>query len=152
MAYIWYKMANNIVSFLVSSISPNSNSIIVNDWWIFPSTFPFMLTVEQKSNDQTIVREIMKATAKNWNIITVERASEPCVSNDTENPKQLTQVARSFSADSVVALTMTAWILQDTQNWIDINASEIENTNSDIATLSERIDNIEEDLLLLKNS
>ena len=151
MAYTWYKMANNIVSFLVSSISSNTTNIIVNDWWIFPSEFPFMITVEQKMNWQTTVREIMKATARSGNTITVERASEPCVWDDTASPKTISQIAHSFDANSVVSLVMTAGTLADTQQGIDDNTAEITATNQDIATLSDRIDNIEEDISLLQN-
>lgn len=148
---IWYKMANNVVSFLVNSISSNTNSIIVNDWAIFPSVFPFMITVEQQVNWKTTVREIMKAIARSWNIITVERASEPCVWSDTESPKAMSQVAHSFEYGSIVSIVMTSWILEDVQSWIDDNADEITATNNDISTLSDRIDNIEEDIFLLQN-
>jgi peptidoglycan hydrolase CwlO-like protein len=46
---------------------------------------------------------------------------------------------------------MTAGTLADTQQGIDDNTAEITATNQDIATLSDRIDNIEEDISLLQN-
>jgi peptidoglycan hydrolase CwlO-like protein len=46
---------------------------------------------------------------------------------------------------------MTAWTLLDAQNWITDNADAITSTNNDISDLSERIDNIEEDISLLQN-
>lgn len=148
---IWYKTANNIVSYLVSAISSNSTSIIVNDWAIFPTQYPYLLTIEQKANEQVIVREIVKATERDWNTITIERAQEYCVWDDSENPKTLSKVAHNFEANSIVSLVMTAWTLQDAQNWITANAEEIVSTNEEISALSDRIDNIEEDIDLLQN-
>jgi hypothetical protein len=59
-------------------------------------------------NGKTVVREIVKVTAKNSNTLTIERAVEPCVADDTANPKTISQVAHSFEANSVVSLSMTA--------------------------------------------
>lgn len=148
---IGYKTANNVVSYLVSAISANSTSIVVNDGSIFPSTFPYLLTIEQQQNDQVVVREIVKATAKSSDTITIERAVEYCVGDDTATPKTQSKVAHSFDAQSIVALTMTAETLADVQWWITDNANEIISTNNDISTLSDRIDNIEEDISLLQN-
>ena len=146
MTFIWYKMANNVVSYLTSTISWNSTNIIVNDWWIFPDSFPYLLTIEQKSNWQTIIREIVKATAKIWNTISIQRAVESCVANDTVSPKTLTQTPHSFESGSIVSLSMTAWTLQDVQNWITDNASEISQANDDIDTLIWLIATLEEDI------
>ena len=146
MTYVWFKTANNIVSYLTSSISWTSTSIIVNDWWIFPSSFPYLLTLEQKADWQTIVREIVKATARNWNTITVERAVESCISDDTANPKSFSQTAHSFEANSVVSLSMTAWTLQDAQNGITDNANAISAANDDIDTLIWLINTLEDDI------
>lgn len=151
MTFIWYETANNVSSYLVSAISSSSTSMIVNDWWIFPSSFPYVLTIEQQMNGKTVVREIVKVTAKNSNTLTIERAVEPCVADDTANPKTISQVAHSFEANSVVSLSMTAWTLQDCQTGITDNAGEITQTNQDITDLSDRIDNIEEDITLLQN-
>jgi len=151
MTFIKYETANNVSSYLVSAISSNSTSVIVNDGWIFPSSFPYMITIEQQLNGQTVTREIAKVTARSGNTLTIERAVEYCVGDDTANPKTLSKVAHSFEANSVVALTMTAWTLLDAQNWITDNADAITSTNNDISDLSERIDNIEEDISLLQN-
>ena len=151
MSFIKYKMANNVVSYLVSAISATSTQIIVNDGSIFPSTFPYMLTIEQQANWVAIIREIVKATAISWNTITIERAQEYCVWDDGSSPKTMQKVAHAFTANSVVSMSMTAWILADAQQGISDNADEITTTNGVISNLSDRIDNIEEDISLLQN-
>lgn len=146
MTYYWYKTANNVTSSLVSSISWSTTTIIVNDWNIFPSTFPYMLTIEQKLNWQTVVREIVKVTARTWNTMTVVRAVESCVSDDTASPKTLTQVAHNFNANALVSLNMTAWVLQDCQQWITDNANDISDANDAIDDINHRIQQIEADI------
>lgn len=146
MTYYWYKTANNVTSSLVSSISWSTTTIIVNDWNIFPSTFPYILTIEQKLNGQTVVREIVKVTARTWNTMTVVRAVESCVSDDTASPKTLTQVAHNFNANALVSLNMTAWVLQDCQQWITDNANDISDANDAIDDINHRIQQIEADI------
>lgn len=143
---IWYKTANNIVSYLVSAISSSSTSIIVNDWNIFPSTFPYLLTIEQQLNGETVTREIVKVTDKTWSTLTVERAVESCISDDTANPKTYSQIAHSFDANAVVSLEMTAGTLQDAQNGITDNASNIASANQDITDLIWLIQTLEDDI------
>ena len=146
MTFIWYKTANNIVSYLVSAISSSSTSIIVNDWSIFPSSFPYLLTIEQQLNGETVTREIVKVTAKAWSTLTVERAVESCISDDTANPKTYSQVAHSFDANAIVSLEMTAGTLQDAQNGITDNANAISDANQDITDLIWLINTLEEDI------
>ena len=147
MTFVWYKTANNVVSFLSSAISSWSTNIIVNDWWIFPSVFPYILTIEQKnSNWIVVVREIVKATARSWNTITIERAVESCVNDDTASPKTFSQIAHSFESNSTVSLSTTAWMLQDIQNWIDDNTNAINDANDEITTLEWLIQTLEDDI------
>lgn len=143
---IWYKTANNVTSFLSSAISSGSWSLIVNDWWIFPSTFPYLLTLESQLNGETTTREIVKVTAKDWNTLTIERAVEECVSDDTANPKTFSQLAHSFEAWSVVSLCFTAWTYDDLKNWIIDQANRITATNNEITTLTGLINNLEDDI------
>lgn len=146
MTYVWYKTANNIVSFLVSAISSNSTNIIVNDGWIFPSSFPYLLTIEQQLNGETIVREIVKATARSWNTITIERAVESCVWDDTASPKTISQVAHNFEANSVVSLVMTAWTLKDLQDEMTSQSWRIADAENEITTLTWLIQTLEDDI------
>lgn len=146
MTFIWYKTANNIVSYLMSAISSTSTSIIVHDWSIFPSTFPYLLTIEQQLNGETVTREIVKATAISWDTITIQRAFEPCISDDTANPKTYTQVAHSFEWNAIVSLSLTAWMLQDVQQWITDNAGAINDADQEITDLTTLIQTLEDDI------
>ena len=146
MTYIWYKSANNVVSYLVSSISSTSTTMIVNDWWIFPNSFPYRLTIEQKVNWQTTVREIVQVSAKSWDTLTISRAVESCVSDDTAMPKIYSQLAHNFEANSVVSLSMTAWVLQDIQQWITDNANAITAADDEIDSLIWLIQTLEDDI------
>lgn len=146
MTFIWYKTANNIVSYLVSAISSSSTSIIVNDWNIFPSSFPYLLTIEQQLNGETVTREIVKVTAKSGSTLTVERAVESCISDDTANPKTYSQVAHSFDANAIVSLEMTSGTLKDAQNAITDNANAIADANQDITDLVALIQTLEDDI------
>lgn len=146
MTFIWYKTANNIVSYLMSAISSTSTSIIVHDWSIFPSTFPYLLTIEQQLNGETVTREIVKATAISWDIITVERAFESCITDDTAKPKVYEQVAHSFEWNAIVSLSLTAWMLQDVQQWITDNAGAINDADQEITDLTTLIQTLEDDI------
>lgn len=146
MTFIWYKTANNIVSYLVSAISSSSTSIIVNDGNIFPSSFPYLLTIEQQLNGETVTREIVKVTAKSGSTLTVERAVESCISDDTANPKTYSQIAHSFDANAIVSLEMTAGTLQDAQNGITDNANAVADANQDITDLVALIQTLEDDI------
>lgn len=139
-------MSNNVVSYLVSSISSNSTTMIVNDGGIFPSTFPYLLTIEQDLNWQTVVREIVEVTAKNWDTLSINRAVEPCISDDTATPKTMTQIAHAFEANSVVSLSMTAWTLKDVQDEIDDQSNRISTAENDIVDLNGFIQTLEDDI------
>lgn len=146
MTYVWYKTANNVVSFLTSALSSSWLSMIVNDWWIFPSSFPYLITIEQKTNWQTTVREIVKATAKAWNTITIERAVESCISDDTANPKSFSQVPHSFEANSIVSISTTAGFLSDCQEWINSLSERISDAEWEISDLTLLIQTLESDI------
>lgn len=146
MTYYWYKTANNVTSYLSSSISANTTTIIVNDWNIFPSTFPYLLTIEKQLNGQTVVREIVKVTARTWNTMTVVRAVESCVSDDTASPKTLTQVAHNFDANALVSLNMTAGTLKDVQDEITSQSGRISTAENNITALTWLITTLEQDI------
>lgn len=146
MTYIWYKSANNVVSYLVSAISSNTTSMIVNDGWIFPSSFPYLVTIEQQLNGQTVVREIVEVTAKSWNTLTINRAVEPCVADDTATPKTMSQIAHNFEANSVVSLVMTAWTLKDVQDEMDSQSWRISDAEDEIDQLTDLIQTLEDDI------
>ena len=146
MTYYWYKTANNVTSYLSSSISANTTTIIVNDWNIFPSTFPYLLTIEKQLNGQTVVREIVRVTSRTWNTMTVVRAVESCVSDDTASPKTLTQVAHNFDANALVSLNMTAGTLKDVQDEITSQSGRISTAENNITALTWLITTLEQDI------
>lgn len=146
MTYVWYKSANNVVSYLVSAISSNSTNMIVADGGIFPSSFPYLLTIEQQLNGQTVIREIVEATARSWNTITINRAVESCVWDDTASPKTMTQIAHNFEANSIVSLVMTAWTLKDVQDEMDSQSWRISDAEEEITTLTWLIQTLEDDI------
>ncbi len=120
-----YATANNASSTLTNSIWTATTTIAVNDIDVFPTTFPFICTIEHFDEDgNCITREIVKATWSNvwvWTL-TVERAVEQCVSNDTASPKVMQQDAHIFYAWDVIWLTTTAWLLSNLYSiWDDVN-------------------------------
>jgi hypothetical protein len=50
----------------------------------------------------------MKATAKSGNTITVVRAVESCIGDDSQNPKTFEQISHNFKEKSMVSISMTA--------------------------------------------
>ena len=144
--FINYKTWNNITSNLTNAISSQTTVIAVNDWSIFPNTFPYLLTVEERQEGVVITREIMKATAKSWNNITVTRAVESCISNDSESPKVLQQAPHNFKTNSSVTIAMTAWTLKDVQDEIISQDWRISTAENDIIDLNNYIDTLEYDI------
>ena len=111
-----YSTANNASSTLTNSIWTATTTIAVNDIDVFPTTFPVICTIEHFDEDwNCITREIVKATASDiWTwTLTVVRAFEQCVSDDTANPKIMQQDAHTFYAWDVIWLTATAWLLSN---------------------------------------
>lgn len=141
-----YNTENNVVSYLTAAVSSLSSVILVNDWSIFPTTFPYLLTVEQKENDVTVVREIMKATAKSGNTITVVRAVESCISDESQSPKIFEQVAHNFKEKSIVSISMTAWTLKDVQDEINAQSGRIATAENEIVDLNDFIVQLENDI------
>lgn len=121
-----YQTANNVSSTLTNSIWTATTSIAVNDISIFPTSFPFICTIEHFDEDwNCTTREIVKVTWSNtstWTL-TIQRAVEQCVSNDTVSPKVMQQDAHIFYAWDVIGMTATAWLIWNLY-WIadEVNA------------------------------
>ena len=145
MAFVNYKTENNSFSYLAIALSSDSTTIQVNDWDIFPATWPFILTIEHYDDSNNCVkREIVKATARDNNTITVERAFEQCVADDTANPKTLQQSPFNFVAGDSVSLTLTSELVTDLQNEITRQLNNLETAQSCITTDEQRISDIED--------
>lgn len=144
MAFVNYKTENNSFSYLAIALSSDSTTIQVNDWDIFPTSWPFILTIEHYDDSNNCVkREIVKATARDWNTITVERAFEECVADDTANPKTLQQSPFNFVAWDSVSLTLTSELVTDIQNEITRQLNNLETAQTCITTDEQRISDIE---------
>lgn len=129
-----YATANNVSSTLTNSIWAATTTIAVNDIDIFPTEFPFICTIEHFDEDwNCITREIVKATWSDiwaWTL-TVQRAVEQCVSNDTATPKIMQQDAHIFYAWDVIWLTATAWLFANLY-WVAQDVIDLENEIQDI--------------------
>lgn len=126
MVFANYQTENNASSYLTTALSATWTTIIVNDGDIYPSTFPFLLTLEHYNDDGNVVkREIVKCVARDGNNMEVVRAVETCVADDTANPKTLQQNSWTFVAWDSVWLTITSWLIDDMQNEIERQANDL---------------------------
>lgn len=119
MTFVNYKTQNNVFSYLSIALSADMTNIQVNDWAIFPDAFPFICTLEHYDDDWNCVkREIIKVVGREDNVLTVVRAFEKCVSDDTLNPKVLQQAPYNFVAGDSISLTLTSELITDIQDEI----------------------------------
>ena len=145
MAFVNYKTENNVYSYLAIALSSDATTMQVNDGDIFPASWPFILTIEHYDDDWNCVkREIVKWTARDNNTITVVRAFEECVADDTANPKTLQQSSFNFVAGDSVSLTLTSELVTDLQNEITRQLNNLETAQSCITTDEQRISDIED--------
>ena len=144
MAFVNYKTENNVYSYLSIALSSDATTVQVNDWDIFPTSWPFILTIEHYDDDWNCVkREIIKATARDWNVLTVVRAFEECVADDTSNPKTLQQSPFNFVAWDSVSLTLTSELITDIQNEITRQLDNLNTAQSCLDSTSCRLADIE---------
>ena len=71
-----YKNTNHADSTLIADISASATALLIKDGdqSLFPSTFPFLLTLEHcDTDDNVILREIVKVTSSNQNSFTIVR-------------------------------------------------------------------------------
>ena len=144
MTFVNYETENNSFSYLAIALSADATTLQVNDWDIFPQNWPFILTLEHYDDDWNCVkREIVKATERDWNTLTVVRWFEQCVADDTANPKTLQQAQFNFVAWDSVSLTLTSELITDIQNEITRQLDNLETAQSCITTDEQRISDIE---------
>ena len=145
MAFVNYKTENNVYSYLAIALSSDATTMQVNDGDIFPTSWPFILTIEHYDDDWNCVkREIVKGTARDNNTITIVRAFEECVADDTANPKTLQQSPFNFVAWDSVSLTLTSELVTDIQNEITRQLDNLETAQECINTDEQRISDIED--------
>ena len=144
MAFVYYKSENNVYSYLAMAISSDANILQVNDWDIFPNQFPFICTLEHyDENGNCIKREIVKCVNRENNTLTIQRAFEKCVADDTANPKTLQQSPYNFVAGDSISLTLTSEFMEDIQNEIVSQANRLTTAENNIASADIRITDIE---------
>lgn len=145
MAFANYKTENNVYSYLSIALSSDATTLQVNDWDIFPTSWPFILTLEHYDDDWNCVkREIIKCTERNGNVLTVVRSFEQCVADDTANPKTLQQSPFNFVAWDSVSLTLTSELITDIQNEITRQLDNLNTAQSCIDDTQCRISDIED--------
>lgn len=141
MAFVNYKNTNNASSLLISDITASATTILITDWdqGLFPSSFPFLLTLEHlDANDNVILREIVKVVASNQNTFTIERSAWTCVQDDTATNRVQDNTAHAFSVWDRVSLYWTAEQVADIQNNLELkwNQDSIANVYDNTATYS----------------
>lgn len=123
MAFVNYKNTNNASSLLISDITASATTILITDWDqdLFPSNFPFLLTLEHlDTNENVILREIVKVVSSNQNTFTVERSAWTCVQDDTATNRAQDNTAHAFYSWDRVSLYWTAEQVQDIQNNLEL--------------------------------
>lgn len=144
MVFVNYKSENNVYSYLAIALGADATTMQVNDWDIFPSQFPFLVTLEHYDDDWNVVkREIVKCTDRDWNVITIVRWFESCVADDTSNPKTLQQAHFNFVAGDSVSLTLTSWFITDIQDEITRQLNNLNTAQACINTDNQRLTDIE---------
>ena len=145
MVFVNYKSENNVYSYLAIALGADATTMQVNDWDIFPSQFPFLVTLEHYDDDWNVVkREIVKCTDRDWNVITIVRWFETCVADDTSNPKTLQQAHFNFVAGDSVSLTLTSWFITDIQDEITRQLNNLNTAQACINLDNQRLTDIED--------
>lgn len=120
MTYNKYQVENTLYSTWIASIS-SSNTVILCKLWeesMFASTpnwYPLILE-EYNSDDVCIAREIVKFVSRSSNSLTITRAFESCIQDDSSTIKTRTQNALAFNSWFKISLQMTKEIIKDIQD------------------------------------
>ena len=113
------KVKNRAISTLASGISDSDLSLTVatGEGALFPSTYPFHITIED---------EILECTNRSTDVLTVTRAAE-----DT--------IAAAHAADKTVKLRITAAIITELQTAVDAHASQHQWLGDDALNLKDLV-------------
>ena len=139
MSFVKYQNTNNASSLLIADITASQTTILITDWdqSLFPSSFPFLLTLEHlDANENVILREIVKAVSWNQNSFTVERSAWICVQDDTATNRVQDNTAHAFYSWDKISLYWTAEQVADIQNNLEAkwNQDAIANVYDNTAT------------------
>ena len=112
---------------MIADISASATALLIKDWdqSLFPTTFPFLLTLEHCDSDwNVILREIVKATASNQNSYTIVRWAWTCVQDDTASNRSQDNTAHAFYAWDKVSLYRTAEQVKDIQDKLELSVND----------------------------
>lgn len=128
MAYKNYKVTNNANTILFWDISASATSFSCKawEWALFPTEFPYLLTLEKYSGSYVIKREIIEVTNRVDDLFTIVRHAASCVQDDTADPKVQSQNWLSFSDWDWITLAMVAEMDRDIAEELNKKALETE--------------------------
>ena len=127
MSFVKYKNSNNASSLLIADITASQTAILITDWdqSLFPSSYPFLLTLEHlDASGNVILREIVKVVSWNQNSFTVERSAWICVQDDTATNRVQDNTAHAFYSWDKISLYWTAEQVADIQNNLEAKANQ----------------------------
>lgn len=124
-----YKTTNNASSTLASGIGAGATSLVcaTGQGGRFPSTFPFLITIEKTVADVVTKREIVKVTNRSSDAFTIVRSAGYCLASDSATTQ--TNTAQSFDSGDVISLRLTGEIIDD----VNAELSRLETDKLDIA-------------------
>jgi len=127
MVFVKFRNTNNASSTLIADISASATALLIKDWdqSLFPTNFPFLLTLEHLDPDENVIlREIVKVTWSNQNSFTVERSAGVCVQDDTASNRSQDNTAHAFYSWDKVSLYWTAEQVRDIQERLETSVND----------------------------
>ena len=125
---------NNAESTLAWDITASGTAIVLKtgEWDLFPSTgYPEKFKIEHFEGSVVTKREVLTVSWRTGDILTIsDRASEPCVQDESLATKTRTQEAYSFSSGDTISMTIT----ESDYNGVNTELGRLEGDKLDIAT------------------
>jgi len=122
---------NNAYWNLLGSIWASTTTMTIKDsrGWLFPSTYPFYLTIEQLDTSNVVTkREIVSVTNRVSDTFTITRSAWTCPASDTATTQ--TTTAYSFTDWALVQLR----VLSEDLNWLSLKTNVLELDNTSVFT------------------
>lgn len=127
MTFVKYQNSNNASSKLITDISASATTLLITDWDqdLFPTQFPYLLTIEHLNTEEKVItREIVRVTSSAQNSLVVERWAWICVQDDTATNRVQWNTAHSFSSWDSISLYWTSEQVRDIQNKLETSAND----------------------------
>ena len=132
MAFLNYKNTNNAQGTLLTGISAGALSAILSSGQgdLFPTTFPFLVKIEQFTGSNVTKREIVKVTNRSSDTLTIVRSSGYCPASYTAT----TQTNTAYSFDpGAGTVTLTQVFASEQVDDIQTEIARLETDKADIA-------------------